>query len=163
MQKITPCLWFDKSAEEAMNMYTSIFPDSKIVSIQRYPDGPLEEPMKGMEGKVLTGIFELNGQSFMALDGGPTFKFTEAISMQVECKDQEEVDYYWDRLLEGGEASVCGWLKDKFGLSWQVTPKILGELMADEDKVKSKRVLDAMMQMVKIDVATLQKAYDGTE
>ncbi len=163
MQKITPCLWFDKNAEEAMNMYTSIFPDSKIVSIQRYPDGPLEEPMKGMEGKVLTGIFELNGQSFMALYGGPTFKFTEAISMQVECKDQEEVDYYWDRLLEGGEASVCGWLKDKFGLSWQVTPKILGELMADEDKVKSKRVLDAMMQMVKIDVATLQKAYDGTE
>ncbi len=161
MQKITPCLWFNKNAEEAMNMYVSIFLDSKIVSIQRYPEGPLEEPMKGMEGKVITGIFELNGQSFMAFDGGPTFKFTEAISMQIECKDHEEVDYYWDKLVKGGEPSQCGWLKDKFGLSWQVVPKALGELLQDEDKVKSKRVLDVMMQMVKIDVATLQKAYDG--
>jgi predicted 3-demethylubiquinone-9 3-methyltransferase (glyoxalase superfamily) len=162
MQKITPFLWFDNQAEEAMNFYTSIFKDSKIISIKRYPDGPLEEPMKGMEGKVLTGVFELQGQRFMALDGGPTFKFTEAVSFYIECENQEEVDYFWEKLSEGGDqnAQQCGWLKDKFGLSWQVIPKALSKLMHDPDKEKSNRVLQAMLQMKKIDIAGLEKAAE---
>src|SRR5438045_625037 len=134
MLKITPCLWFDKNAEEAMNFYVSVFEgspakksESKIVSIKRYPERPLEEHMKGMEGKVLTGIFELEGQSFMALDGGPIFKFNESVSFQVECKAQEEVDYFWGKLSAFPSSEQCGWLKDKFGLSWQIIPKILGE------------------------------------
>ncbi len=161
MQKITPCLWFDKNAEEAMNYYTSVFKNSKIVSIMRYPDGPLEEPMKGMEGKVLTGIFELEGQQFMCLDGGPIFKFNEAISFQVECADQEEVDYYWEKLSAVPESEQCGWCKDKFSVSWQIVPKQLGELLNDPDKEKADRVLQAMLQMHKIDIAGLQAAYDG--
>ncbi len=161
MQKITPFLWFNDNAEEAMEFYTSVFKDSKIVSIARYPDGPLDGPMAGMEGKVLTGVFELNGQQFMALDGGPAFKFSEAISLYVECEDQEEVDYYWDKLLADPDGGQCGWLKDKFGLSWQIVPKALPELLNDPDKDKSGRVMQAMMQMKKIDVPTLRQAYDG--
>jgi predicted 3-demethylubiquinone-9 3-methyltransferase (glyoxalase superfamily) len=157
-QKIIPCLWFDKNAEEAMNFYTSIFNDSKIVSITRYPEGYDEGPMKGMEGKVLTGIFELNGQQFMCLDGGPIFKFNEAISFQVSCENQEEVDELWEKLSAIPESEQCGWLKDKFGLSWQIIPKVLGELMSDPDKAKAKRVTDAMLKMKKIDVAGLEAA-----
>ena len=163
MQKITPFLWFDKQAEEAMNFYTSIFKSAKIVSIKRYPDGPLEGPMKGMEGKVLTAVFELEGQTFMCLDGGPFFKPTGAVSFFVECDSQEEVDYYWGKLAEGGnpEAQQCGWLMDKYGFSWQVIPKALPEMLSDSNKEKSDRAMKAMLQMKKIDIATLKKAYDG--
>jgi len=168
MQKITPCLWFDKNAEEAMEFYVSVYTGSpskkagsKIVSIKRYPDGPLEPPMQGMEGKVLTGIFELEGQSFMCLDGGPIFKFSEAISFQVECKDQEEVDYFWAKLSASPANEQCGWCKDKFGLSWQIIPKALGEMLQDKDPKKANAVLQAMLKMKKIEVAELQKAYNG--
>lgn len=161
MQKITPFLWFDKNCEEAMNFYTTIFKNSKIISIKRYPDGPLEDPMKGMEGKVLTGIFELEGQRFMCLDGGPIFKFNESVSFHVECQTQEEVDYFWEKLSAVPESEQCGWIKDKFGLSWQIIPKQLGELLSDPDPVKSGRVLQAMLAMKKIDIAGLQKAYEG--
>jgi predicted 3-demethylubiquinone-9 3-methyltransferase (glyoxalase superfamily) len=163
MQKITPFLWFDKQAEEAMNFYVSILKNSKIVSIKRYPEGPLEGPMKGMEGKVLTGVFELEGQRFMALDGGPYFKPSGAVSFYVECERQEEVDYYWSKLSEGGDpkSQQCGWLQDKYGFSWQIIPKALPELLNDPDKEKSGRVMQAMLQMKKIDVEKLRKAYDN--
>lgn len=162
MQKITPFLWFDKNAEEALNFYTSIFKDSKIVSIKRYPDGPLEGPMKGMEGKVLTAVFELFGQRFMALDGGPYFQPSGAVSFYVECATQEEVDEYWGKLTLGGDPSSeqCGWLKDKFGFSWQIIPEALPRLLSDPDPAKSGRVMAAMMQMKKIEVSKLQEAYD---
>lgn len=167
-QKITPCLWFDKNAEEAMEFYVSVYSGSpakkagsKIVSIKRYPEGPLEPPMKGMEGKVLTGIFELEGQSFMCLDGGPIFKFSEAISFQVECKDQAEVDYFWEKLSSNPANEQCGWLKDKFGLSWQIIPKSLGEMLQDKNPAKANAVLQAMLKMKKIIMADLQKAYDN--
>jgi len=146
-QKITPFLWFDNNAEEAMNFYTSIFKDSRIKSIQRLGDN------------ILTASFELNGQEFMVLNGGPRFKFTEAISLFVNCEDQQEVDDYWDKLVNGGEPQQCGWLKDRFGLSWQIIPRALGELMGDKDPEKSKRVMDAMLQMKKIDIATLRAAH----
>jgi predicted 3-demethylubiquinone-9 3-methyltransferase (glyoxalase superfamily) len=161
MQKIMPCLWFDKNAEEAMNFYISIFKNSKIVSIKRYPAGATEGPMKGMDGKVLTGIFELEGQRFMALDGGPIFKFNEAISLQVGCETQEEVDELWGKLSAVPESEQCGWLKDKYGLSWQIIPKALGELMSDPDPEKANRVTQAMLKMKKIDIAALQKAYNA--
>jgi len=163
MQKITPFLWFDKQAEEAMNFYVSILKNSKIVSIKRYPEGPSEGPMKGMEGKVLTGVFELEGQRFMALDGGPYFKPSGAVSFYVECERQEEVDYYWSKLSEGGDpkSQQCGWLQDKYGFSWQIIPKALPELLNDPDKEKSGRVMQAMLQMKKIDVEKLRKAYDN--
>lgn len=161
MQKITPHLWFDYRAEEAMNFYVSLFKNSKILSIHRYPEGMDDPHMKGMEGKVIHGVFELNGQQFMALDGGPMFKFNESISMVVDCKDQDEVDYFWEKLTaNGGEENMCGWLKDKFGLSWQIIPAALGRFLTDPDPVKSQRVMKAMLQMRKIDVKTLQKAYD---
>ena len=171
MQKITPFLWFDKQAEEAMTYYVSVFSGapgakkSRVVSITRYPDGPLEGPMKGMEGKVLTGVFELHGQRFMALDGGPHFTFTEAVSMYVECETQAEVDYFWGRLGAGGDdrAQQCGWLKDKFGLSWQIIPKVLPRYLTDPDPMKSGRAMQAMLRMKKIDVAELGRAYNGTE
>jgi predicted 3-demethylubiquinone-9 3-methyltransferase (glyoxalase superfamily) len=156
MQKITPYLWFDNNAEEAMNFYTSIFKNSKIISISRYGDaGP------GPEGTVMTGTFQLEGQEFMALNGGPEFKFTEAISLFVHCETQEEVDALWAKLTEGGEESQCGWLKDKFGLSWQIIPTILGELLGDKDPEKAGRVMNTMLQMQKIDIKTLQDAYAG--
>jgi predicted 3-demethylubiquinone-9 3-methyltransferase (glyoxalase superfamily) len=155
-QKITPFLWFDGNAEEAVNFYTSIFKDGRIVSLQRYPD-EFEE----MRGKILTAVFELNGQVLMAIDGGPQYKFTEAISLYVDCGSQEEVDDYWYKLADGGEILMCGWLKDKYGLTWQIIPKRLIEMMHDQDRVRARRVMDAMMQMKKIDVAELQRAYDG--
>lgn len=163
MQKITPFLWFNTQAEEAITFYTSIFKDSKILHIKRYPEGPLEGPMKGMEGKVLTGVFELFGQRFMALDGGPFFQPTGAVSFYVECETQAEVDEYWEKLTEGGDPSAqqCGWLKDRFGFSWQIIPTALPKLLNDPDPVKSARVMQAMMQMKKIDISVLQKAYDG--
>jgi predicted 3-demethylubiquinone-9 3-methyltransferase (glyoxalase superfamily) len=161
MQKIIPHLWFDRNAEEAMKFYVSLFKDSKIISIHRYPEGMDDPHMKGMEGKVIHGVFELNGQRFMAIDGGPMFKFTEAVSMYVDCKDQEEVDYFWEKLTAGGgQESMCGWLKDKYGLSWQIIPSALGELMSGPDPAKSHRVMQAMLQMKKIDIKALKEAYD---
>jgi predicted 3-demethylubiquinone-9 3-methyltransferase (glyoxalase superfamily) len=162
MQKITPCLWFEKNnAEEAMQFYTSVFPDSKIVSIERYPEGYTEGPLAGMSGKVITGIFELFGQQFMCLDGGPLWSFTGAISFQVECDSQEELEKYWAAISADPASEQCGWCKDKFGLSWQIVPKRLGELLQDPDKAKAKRVMDAMMEMKKIDLPTLEKAAAG--
>ncbi len=161
VQKITPSLWFDNNCEEAMNYYVSIFPDARITRIQRYPEGVTEGPMKGMGGKVLTGIFELAGQRFMALDGGPLFKFTEAVSFQVECDTQDEIDRYWEKLSAVPEAEQCGWCKDKFGLSWQIVPKALGDMMADPDPAKVARVTDAFMKMKKFDIAALEAAYQG--
>ena len=162
-QKITPFLWFDKNAEEAVIFYTSVFKNSNIVSIKRYPEGPLEEPMKGMEGKVLTAVFELEGQRFMALDGGPFFKPSSAISFYVECEKQEEVDYYWDKLTEGGDpkAQQCGWLQDKYGFSWQIIPTALPRLLNDPDQEKADRVMQAMLKMKRIDIKTLKQAYEG--
>ncbi len=158
MQKITPFLWFDKNAEEAMNYYVSIFKTARIISISRYPEGYTEGPLAGMGGKVLTAIFELEDQRFMALDGGPVFKFNEAVSFYVECQTQEEVDYYWDKLSAVPKSEQCGWLKDKFGVSWQIIPRQLGELLNDPDKEKANRVMQAMLQMKKIDIEALTQA-----
>ena len=155
MQKITPFLWFDDQAEEAVNYYTSIFKNSKILSVSRYGEaGP------GVKGTVMTATFQLEGQEFMALNGGPTFKFTEAISFYVSCETQEEVDYLWEKLSEGGEEVQCGWLKDKYGVSWQIVPTMLGELLQDKDAEKALRVMEAMLQKVKIDIAGLKQAYE---
>lgn len=154
--KITPFLWFDNNAEEAANFYTSIFKNSEVLSVSRYG-----EVSPGQPGAVMTISFILDGQPFTALNGGPHFKFSEAISFFVNCETQEEVDELWEKLTDGGEESQCGWLKDKFGLSWQIVPTALGELLGDPDPEKSKRVMQAMLQMHKIDVATLQRAYEG--
>lgn len=156
MKKIYPCLWFDDKAEEAANFYVSIFKDSKILDIARYTEiGP------GKPGSVVTVTFELNGQKFMGLNGGPIFKFTEAVSFVVDCKDQEEVDYYWTELLAGGGVeSQCGWLKDRYGLSWQIVPTIMEELRSKGDEKKNNAMMKAMLNMVKLDVAALRKAYD---
>ena len=156
MQKITPFLWFDGNAEEAMNFYVSIFKNSKVGHVSRYGEGG---PMP--KGTVMSATFELEGQHFMALNGGPHFKFNESISMFVDCATQEEVDELWDKLVAGGQPSRCGWLKDKFGLSWQIIPSALGEMLQDKDPQKSKRVVQAMLQMVKIDIAGLKRAYEG--
>lgn len=157
MQKITPFLWFDNNAEEAINFYTSVFKDSKIVSMSRLPEGA-----PGPAGQVMSATFQLAGQQIMALNGGPQFKFNEAISLYVDCDTQEEVNYYWDRLTaDGGAPGPCGWLKDKFGVSWQIIPKALGQLMGDSDPAKSQRVMQAMLQMSKIDIAALERAYEG--
>jgi predicted 3-demethylubiquinone-9 3-methyltransferase (glyoxalase superfamily) len=156
MQKITPFLWFDHQAEEAVQFYTSIFKNSKVENMSRYGEaGP------GPAGTVMSATFQLEGQKFMALNGGPHFKFTEAISLFVDCKTQEEVDELWEKLSAGGEKSRCGWLKDKFGLSWQIIPSVLGELLQDEDDEKSGRVMEAMLQMDKIDINALKQAYEG--
>jgi len=153
MQKIGPFLWFDSNAEEAANFYVSIFKDSKILKIARYGEaGP------GPAGSVMVVNFQIEGQDFIALNGGPLFKFTEAISFVINCQTQEEVDHYWNKLTAGGQESQCGWLKDKYGLSWQVTPTILGELLADKDHKKAQRVMQAMLQMKKIDIAALKRA-----
>jgi predicted 3-demethylubiquinone-9 3-methyltransferase (glyoxalase superfamily) len=153
MRPITPCLWFDADGEEAANLYTSIFPDSRIVEIARYGSaGP------GPEGSVMTVAFELNGQPFLALNGGPQYTFGEAISFQVDCESQEEVDRYWQALGEGGEHGPCGWLKDKFGVSWQIVPNVLPRLLSDPDREKSQRVMRAMMSMGKIEIAELERA-----
>ena len=154
MQKITPFLWFDGKAEEAMNFYVAIFQNSKILSITRYGEaGP------GPKGTVMTAKFELDGQEFIALNGGPLFTFTEAISFVVNCETQQEVDELWEKLSEGGQKSRCGWLKDKYGLSWQVVPTALVEMLQDKDPKKSNRVMQAMLQMDKIDIETLRRAY----
>jgi predicted 3-demethylubiquinone-9 3-methyltransferase (glyoxalase superfamily) len=155
MQKITPCLWFDNNAEEAVHFYTSIFKNSKVLNLSRYGEG-----QQMPEGTVLTITFQLNGQDFMALNGGPIFKFTEAISFCLDCETQAEVDELWEKLSTDGEESQCGWLKDKYGLSWQIVPSALGKLMSDPDPAKSQRVMQALMQMKKIDIASLQRAYE---
>ena len=153
MQKITPCLWFDTEGEEAASLYTSVFPNSRIVEVARYGSaGPRPE------GTVMTVTFELDGQRFVALNGGPDFTFNEAISFQVDCKDQEEVDFFWSRLSEGGEEGPCGWLKDRFGVSWQIVPAVLPELLGDPDRDKSQRVMKAMLSMGKIEIAGLERA-----
>ena len=155
MQKITPFLWFDNQAEEAMNFYVSIFKNSKRGRVSRYGEaGP------GPKGTVMVAAFQLEGQEFMALNGGPHFKFTEAISLVVNCETQDEVDAFWEKLSEGGSKGQCGWLKDKYGLSWQIVPTVLGELMSDPDPEKSKRVMQAMLQMTKIDIKGLRQAYE---
>ena len=154
-QKITPFLWFDNQAEEAVNFYVSIFKNSKITSIDRYGEaGP------GPKGTVMTASFELEGQGFMALNGGPDFKFTEAISFFVSCETQAEVDEFWEKLSVGGEKGPCGWLKDKYGVSWQIVPTILGELLNDPDPEKSERVMKAMLQMKRLDINALKQAYE---
>lgn len=161
MQKISPCLWFDDQGEEAAKFYTSIFKDSKIVDVTRYGKEGYE--IHGREeGTVMTVEFEIEGQKFLALNGGPIFKFNEAISFQVYCETQEEVDYYWEKLSEGGDekAQQCGWLKDKYGVSWQIVPTILIKMLKDKDSEKSQRVMKAMLQMHKLDISTLKKAYD---
>jgi predicted 3-demethylubiquinone-9 3-methyltransferase (glyoxalase superfamily) len=153
MQAITPCLWFDTEGEDAANFYTSVFPSSKIVEVTRYGSaGPRAE------GTVMTVSFELDGQEFIALNGGPEFTFNEAVSFQVSCKTQEEVDAFWSKLSEGGEEGPCGWLKDKFGLSWQIVPTVLPALLADPDREKSQRVMQAMLSMRKIEIGALERA-----
>jgi predicted 3-demethylubiquinone-9 3-methyltransferase (glyoxalase superfamily) len=157
MPKITPFLWFDSKAEEAINFYVSLFKNSKIHHIQKYPD-----QVPGMSGKVMHASFNLNGQEYMALDGGPAHKFNEAVSMYVDCDNQSEVDYLWSSLTSGdGQEGQCGWLKDKYGVSWQVIPKALGQLMSDPDPEKAARVMQAMLKMKKIVVADLEKAHRG--
>ncbi len=162
LQKITPCLWFDNRAEEAANFYTSIFPNSKLGRIARYGKEGYEIHGKP-EGMVMTIEFEIEGQTFTALNGGPEFKFNEAISFQVQCETQEEVDYFWEKLSAGGDekAQVCGWLKDRYGLSWQVIPKILSELVGDPRSEKSQRAMKVMLQMKKIDIEKIKQAYEG--
>jgi predicted 3-demethylubiquinone-9 3-methyltransferase (glyoxalase superfamily) len=161
MQKISPCLWFDDKAEEAAKFYVSVFKGSKIGDITRYGKEGYE--IHGREaGTVMTVEFEIEGQKFLALNGGPIFKFNEAISFQVHCETQEEVDYYWEKLSEGGDkkAQQCGWLKDKYGLSWQIVPTILPKMLKDKETKKSQRVMKAMLQMHKLDIQTLIKAYE---
>ena len=155
MQKITPFLWFDNQAEEAAKFYVSILKNSKIVTVARYGDaGP------GPKGGVMTVVFELDGQQFIAVNGGPQFKFTEAVSFVINCETQAEVDELWEKLSSGGRKDRCGWLKDKFGLSWQIVPTILGRLMQDKDREKSKRVMQAMLKMDKLDIKGLEQACD---
>jgi len=155
MRKITPFLWFDNQAEEAMNFYVSIFKNSKTGTVTRFGEGG-----PGPKGTVMTATFQLDGQDFMALNGGPLFKFTEAISFFVNCETQEEVDELWEKLSASGEPGRCGWLKDKFGLSWQIIPTGLSEMLGDKDAEKSKRVMQAMLKMNKLDIAGLKRAYE---
>jgi predicted 3-demethylubiquinone-9 3-methyltransferase (glyoxalase superfamily) len=163
MQKITPMLWFDGQAEDAAKFYTSIFKDSKIGRILHYGEETAKVSESGQSvGSVLTIEFEIGGQNFVALNGGPQFKFNESVSFVVNCETQEEVDYYWEKLIGcGGQESACGWLKDKFGVSWQVTPTVLIDMLHDKDAEKAERVMHAMLQMKKIDIAKLKAAYDG--
>jgi predicted 3-demethylubiquinone-9 3-methyltransferase (glyoxalase superfamily) len=158
MLKLRPCLWFDTEAEVAAEHYVSIFPNSRILEVSRYGEAGPGEP-----GTVMTVIWEMNGQEFMGLNGGPIFSFSEAISFEIHCKDQAEVDHYWERLLEGGEPSQCGWLKDKFGLSWQVVPVRLNELLADPDAGRAQAAMKAMLGMQKIEVAELERAADSVK
>jgi predicted 3-demethylubiquinone-9 3-methyltransferase (glyoxalase superfamily) len=156
MQKISPFLWFDSQAEDAMNFYTSVFRNSKVLSVMRYGDvGP------GPAGTVMSATFVLDGLEFIALNGGPQFSFTPAISFFVTCRTQEEVDEVWEKLSAGGEPQQCGWLKDKYGISWQIVPAVLGEMLQDKDAAKSRRVMEAMLQMKKLDIAALDHAYAG--
>ena len=157
---ITPCLWFDSNAEEAAKFYTSVFPKSKIGKVARYDDEAAKR-MGRPKGSALTVEFVLGGRPFFALNGGPVFKFTEAISFSVGCKTQREVDYYWKKLSAGGQESQCGWLKDKFGVSWQIVPSIMGKYLTDRDPEKAARVMHAMMQMGKLDIKKLKQAYEA--
>ena len=159
MQKITPFLWFDKNAEEAVKFYASIFKNSEVGSLTRYDEASAKASGQ-QAGSVMTAAFQLEGQDFVAINGGPHFKFTEAISFVINCETQKEVDYYWDRLSEGGDpkAQQCGWLKDKFGVSWQVVPTILSKLLQDKDTAKAKRVVDALLKMKKLDIRALEHA-----
>lgn len=165
--KIVPCLWFDQACEEAVHFYVEVFngsphkrADSKIVSMTRYEKGMEAPGADQLEGKVITAIFELDGQRFMALDGGPLFQFTEAVSFYVECADQEEVDHFWNRLSAVPEAEACGWLKDRFGLSWQIVPKQLGELLGSPDRNKALAATNAMLKMKKLAIADLERAFE---
>jgi predicted 3-demethylubiquinone-9 3-methyltransferase (glyoxalase superfamily) len=156
MQKITPCLWYDNQAEEAVEFYVSLFKNSKITNISRYSDaGP------GVPGSVMVVAFQLGGLDFIALNGGPVYHFTEAISLSVDCESQAEVDTLWEKLSEGGEKSQCGWLKDRYGLSWQIVPREMVQMMSDPDPVKAQRVTQAMLQMTKLDIAKAREAYEG--
>lgn len=158
MQKITTFLTFDNQAEEAVNLYTSVFKNSKIVNVSRYG-----EEGRGPEGTVMVASFEVEGQEFMALNGGPSFTFSQGISLLVNCDTQEEVDELWEKLSEGGEKEPCGWLTDRFGVSWQIVPRVLGEMLSDKDPEKAKRVMNAMLQMSKLDIAALKRAYEKKE
>ncbi len=160
MQKITPFLWFNDNAQEAVKFYASIFKDSKIGRIARYGEEAAEKTGRP-KGSVMTVEFELEGQRFVGLNGGPMFKFTEAVSFVVNCETQEEVDYFWEKLSEGGEKSRCGWLTDRFGLSWQVVPTVLIDMLHDKDPEKSQRVMEAVLQMDKIDISKLKRATEG--
>jgi predicted 3-demethylubiquinone-9 3-methyltransferase (glyoxalase superfamily) len=155
MQKITPFLWFDGKAEEAMNFYVSVVKNSKVVSVSRYGEGS-----PGQKGTVMSATFELAGQRFIALNGGPQFTFSPAISFLINCETQEEVDQLWEKLSDGGKKERCGWLKDKYGLSWQIIPSALGQMLGDKDPAKSRKVMQAMLQMDKIDIRGLKEAYD---
>lgn len=158
MQKITPFLWFDNNAEEAIDFYMSVFKNARKGHAQRYPAGS----PGGMDGKYMTGTFSIEGQEFVALNGGPTFKFNESFSLVIDCGDQEEVDYYWNKLTaDGGQESQCGWLKDKFGMSWQVTPRVLPELMNSKDAAQNGRVMQAMLKMRKIIIRDIEEAANG--
>ena len=159
MKKITPCLWFDNQAEEAVNFYVSIFKKSKIMDIARYGEAGAKVSGKP-EGTVMTVTFLLEGQEFMALNGGPQFKFSEAVSFVVNCRTQKEIDAFWKRLSEGGEEGPCGWLKDRYGVSWQIVPIVLGEMLHDKDTRKSEKVMKAMLQMKKLDIKALKQAYE---
>lgn len=155
MQKITPFLWFNNQAEEAVRFYTSVFKNSEILGITHYgSDGP------GVEGTVMTMVFQIEGQKFLALNGGPQFTFSPAISFVVNCETQEEIDYFWEKLSEGGQKIECGWLQDKYGVSWQIVPTILGEMLQDKDPVKANRVFQAMLKMKKMDISKLKQAYE---
>jgi len=156
VQTITPCLWFDRNAEEAVDFYMSVFDDSEVLSLTRYGDSGPGEP-----GSVMVMTFRLAGQEFMALNGGPMFHFTEALSLSVRCADQAEVDHYWTRLSDGGEEGPCGWLKDRFGLSWQIVPAAVGDMLSSGDAAAVDRFMAAMMQMKKLDIATLEAAFHG--
>ncbi|MEP3332418.1 VOC family protein [Sedimentitalea sp.] len=158
MDKISTFLWFDGQAEEAASFYTDLFPDSSIGEVTR---SPLDTPGGVAQGDVITVAFTLSGRSFIAMNSGPDHPFTDAISLTIDCADQAEVDHYWDALAKGGEPVICGWIKDRYGLSWQVTPRILPKLLADPDRAKAKRAIEAMMQMVNIDVATIKAAAEG--
>lgn len=162
MPRITPNLWFDTRSKEAAEFYISIFPNSKINNVSYYPAGEaVDEVNPGVAGDVLTVDFELDGQPFTAINGGPIFQFSEAVSMLINCKDQDEVDYYWEKLLDGGQESQCGWLKDKYGFSWQIVPDGMNEVMNDPDPAKAQRAMAAMMQMIKLDLPALQAAAAG--
>jgi predicted 3-demethylubiquinone-9 3-methyltransferase (glyoxalase superfamily) len=162
MQKITPCLWFDNQAEEAVNFYVSILKNSKAGRITRYGDAGAEISGRP-KGTVMTVTFQLDGQEFMALNGGPLFKFTEAISFVVNCKTQKEIDELWEKLSAGGEKGVCGWLKDKYGLSWQIVPTVLGKMMQDKDLEKTNRVMQVILQSKKLDIKRLKQAYERSK
>lgn len=161
MQKITPCLWFDHKAEEAANFYVSLFKNSKILETTYYHGKEVVEVSGMPEGSVLTVLFELDGDKIMALNGGPIFQFSEAVSLMIDCKDQEEVDHFWNKLTaDGGQESECGWLKDKYGLSWQIVPSVMDKLLNSDNAKKSEAAMNAMLKMKKIDIQTIQDAYD---